>query len=145
MAAAVVAGALSLEDRVGVICCRSRLCVALTGAGTMASVELPARRVRAELVARGVTHVVVAVGASPQSTVIGRATPRRFVTSSQREQKQRLEPLLPDRWAIAKTVKQLRPLRSATIVIHGATQTFPPEIPEAQRKILTDLGFNPWY
>jgi hypothetical protein len=47
--------------------------------------------------------------------------------------------------AIAKTVKQLRPLRSATIVINGATQTFPPEIPEAQRKILTDLGFNPGY
>jgi ABC-type proline/glycine betaine transport system permease subunit len=47
--------------------------------------------------------------------------------------------------AIAKTVKQLRPLRSATIVINGATQTFPPVIPEAQRKILTDLGFNPGY
>ena len=37
-------------------------------------------------------------------------------------------------------LKQLRPLRSATIVINGATQTFPPEIPEAQRKILADLG-----
>jgi hypothetical protein len=47
--------------------------------------------------------------------------------------------------AIAKTVKQLRPLRSATIVINGATQTFPPEIPEAQRRILTHLGFKPGY
>ena len=47
--------------------------------------------------------------------------------------------------AIAKTVKQLRPLRSATIVINGATQTFPPEIPAAQRKILTHLGFKPGY
>lgn len=45
--------------------------------------------------------------------------------------------------AIAKVVKQLRPLRSATISINGATQTFPPEIPEAQRKILTHLGINP--
>jgi hypothetical protein len=45
--------------------------------------------------------------------------------------------------AIAKIVKQLRPLRSATITINGATQTFPPEIPEAQRKILTHLGFKP--
>jgi hypothetical protein len=47
--------------------------------------------------------------------------------------------------AIAKTVKQLRPLRSATIVINGATQTFPPEIPEAQRRILTHLSFTPGY
>jgi hypothetical protein len=47
--------------------------------------------------------------------------------------------------AIAKTVKQLRPLPSATIVINGATQTFPPEIPQAQREILTHLGFKPGY
>ena len=46
---------------------------------------------------------------------------------------------------IAKVVKQLRPLRSATIVINGATQTFPPEIPKQQRKILTHLGFKPGY
>jgi transposase len=47
--------------------------------------------------------------------------------------------------AIARTVKQLRPLRNATIVINGATQSFPPEIPEAQREILTHLGYNPGY
>ena len=47
--------------------------------------------------------------------------------------------------SIAKVVKQLRPLRSATININGATQTFPPAIPEAQRKILTDLGIKPGY
>ena len=40
---------------------------------------------------------------------------------------------------------QLRPLRSATIAINGATQTFPPEIPDAESKILTNLGFNPGY
>ena len=57
-----------------VICRRSRLLSRLAGAGAMASVELPARQVRAELVARGVTDVVVAVVASPQSTVIGGAT-----------------------------------------------------------------------
>ncbi len=33
-----------------------------------------------------------------------------------------------------------RPLRSATIIINGATQTFPPEIPAPQRKILASLG-----
>ena len=47
--------------------------------------------------------------------------------------------------SIAKTVKQLRPLRSATITINGATQTFPPEIPPDQRQILAHLGFRPGY
>jgi Transposase DDE domain len=47
--------------------------------------------------------------------------------------------------AIANIIKQLRPLRSATIVINGASQTFPPEIPEPQRKILTDLGIKVAY
>lgn len=47
--------------------------------------------------------------------------------------------------SIAKVVKQLRPLRTATITINGATQTFPPEIPDTERKILTDLGFTPGY
>jgi hypothetical protein len=45
--------------------------------------------------------------------------------------------------SIGKVVKQLRPLRSATITINGASQTFPPAIPEAQRKILTHLGIDP--
>ena len=39
----------------------------------------------------------------------------------------------------------LRPLRSATITINGATQTFPPDIAEPQRKILTALGINMAY
>ncbi|WP_442932284.1 IS1634 family transposase [Mycobacterium sp. 050134] len=42
--------------------------------------------------------------------------------------------------AIAKIVKQLRPLRSATIAINGTTETFPPEVPEPQRQILTSLN-----
>ena len=73
-AAAVVAGALSLEDGVRVICRRSRLMARIAGAGAMASVELPAQQVLSELMARGVNDVVVAVVASPQSTVIGGAT-----------------------------------------------------------------------
>lgn len=44
--------------------------------------------------------------------------------------------------SIAEVVKQLRPLRSATVNINGSTQTFPPAIPNAQRKILTDLGIK---
>jgi hypothetical protein len=42
--------------------------------------------------------------------------------------------------AIANVIKQLRPLRSATIAINGTTETFPPEIPAPQRKIITSLG-----
>jgi hypothetical protein len=45
--------------------------------------------------------------------------------------------------SIGKVVKQLRPLRSATITINGATQTFPPAIPPAQREILDHLGIKP--
>ncbi len=70
-AAAVVAGALSLEDGTRLICRRSRLMSRIAGAGAMASVELPARQVLSELLNNSVNDVVVAVVASPQSTVIG--------------------------------------------------------------------------
>ena len=73
-AAAVVAGALSLEDGVRVICRRSRLMSRIAGSGAMASVEMPAQQVLSELMARRVNDVVVAVVASPESTVIGGAT-----------------------------------------------------------------------
>ena len=47
----------------------------IAGSGAMASVELPAQQVLSELMARGVNDdVVVAVVASPQSTVIGGVT-----------------------------------------------------------------------
>lgn len=72
-AAAVVAGALSLEDGVRVICRRSRLMATIAGSGAMASVELPAEQVLLELMARGVDDIEIAVVASPQSTVIGGA------------------------------------------------------------------------
>ena len=82
-AAAVVAGALTLEDGVRVICRRSRLMSTIAGSGAMASVELPAEQVLLELTARGVDDVVLAVVASPRSTVIGGAAPavRDLVTA----------------------------------------------------------------
>ncbi len=70
-AAAVVSGALSLEDGVKVICRRSRLMAGIAGSGSMAAVELPAKQVLSELAARGVSDVVLSVVASPQSTVVG--------------------------------------------------------------------------
>jgi len=47
--------------------------------------------------------------------------------------------------SIAQVVKQLRPLRSATIAINGAIQTFPPDIPAGQRQILESLGVKTGY
>lgn len=44
--------------------------------------------------------------------------------------------------SIAKVVKQLRPLRSATIAINGTQQTFPPLVPDDQAEILTHLGLK---
>ena len=73
-AAAVVSGALSLQDGVRVICRRSALMARLSGGGAMASVELPAQQVRDELESRGISDVVVSVFASPNSTVIGGTT-----------------------------------------------------------------------
>jgi len=72
-AAAVVTGALSLADGVKVICHRSLLCRGLAGGGAMAAIELPAQQVREELDRQGIEDVVVAVVASPNSTVIGGA------------------------------------------------------------------------
>ncbi|WP_062521702.1 IS1634 family transposase [Demequina silvatica] len=41
--------------------------------------------------------------------------------------------------AIRNVIRQLRPLRSATIAINGTEQTFTPEIPEAEQAILDAL------
>ena len=46
----------------------------VAGNGAMASVELPAQQVLSELSIRGVTDVVIAVVASPTSTVVGGTT-----------------------------------------------------------------------
>ncbi len=47
--------------------------------------------------------------------------------------------------AIGKVVKQLRPLRHATIVINGVTQEFPPQIPPTEREILDRLRAETGY
>lgn len=70
-AAAVAAGALSCEDGLRVICRRSQLMSRVAGSGAMASVELPGQQVLSELSIRGLSDVVLAVVASPTSTVVG--------------------------------------------------------------------------
>ncbi|MFF1960137.1 SDR family NAD(P)-dependent oxidoreductase [Streptomyces sp. NPDC058220] len=67
-AAAVVAGALSLEDGVRVICRRSALLTRIAGNGAMASVPLPPATVENDIAAT--PSVTIAVYASPHSTVI---------------------------------------------------------------------------
>ena len=73
-AAAVVAGALSLEDGLRMICRRSQLMSRIAGQGATATVELPAKQVLSELTAAGISDVVVAVVPSPESTVVAGAT-----------------------------------------------------------------------
>ncbi|MEU5543539.1 type I polyketide synthase [Streptomyces sioyaensis] len=75
VAAAVVAGALSLADGVRVICRRSGLLSDIAGSGSMLSVGLDAATVREELADSAAETVSVAVLSAPDSTVVaGRTT-----------------------------------------------------------------------
>ncbi|WP_327139049.1 SDR family NAD(P)-dependent oxidoreductase [Nocardia sp. NBC_01327] len=69
IAAAVVAGGLSLEDGAQVVALRSRALRAIAGAGAMASVHLPADRVRTELAPWGDRLSIAAVN-GPAAVVI---------------------------------------------------------------------------
>ncbi|WP_158890651.1 acyltransferase domain-containing protein [Amycolatopsis anabasis] len=76
VAAAVVAGALTLAQGVAVICRRSRLMARLAGDGAMAMVALPGDAVRAELDEAGIADVVVAAYSSPVACVVAGAPGR---------------------------------------------------------------------
>ncbi|MBB4788195.1 SDR family NAD(P)-dependent oxidoreductase [Streptomyces rapamycinicus NRRL 5491] len=69
IAAACVAGALSLEDAARVVALRSRALRALSGRGGMASVSLPVERVRERLAAWGERLSVAAVN-GPSAVVV---------------------------------------------------------------------------
>ncbi|WP_414084046.1 type I polyketide synthase, partial [Streptomyces asiaticus] len=69
IAAACVAGALSLEDAAKVVALRSRALRALSGRGGMASVSLPVERVRERLAAWGERLSVAAVN-GPSAVVV---------------------------------------------------------------------------
>ncbi|WP_328345676.1 type I polyketide synthase [Micromonospora sp. NBC_00421] len=69
IAAAVVAGVLSIEDAAKIVALRSRAIVKLAGTGGMVSVALPADEVRA-LVARWGGAVEIAAHNGPASTVV---------------------------------------------------------------------------
>jgi hypothetical protein len=42
--------------------------------------------------------------------------------------------------AIGNVLKQLRPLRTSTVAVNGTVTDIPPDIPAAQRAIITSLG-----
>ncbi len=76
IAAAVVAGALSLEDGVRVVCRSARMMATVAGSGAVAAVELPAKQVLSELTMRSAKDAAIAVVAAPQTTVIAGARTR---------------------------------------------------------------------
>ncbi|MGZ4533389.1 MAG: acyltransferase domain-containing protein, partial [Mycobacteriaceae bacterium] len=148
-AAAVVAGALSLEDGVRVICRRSRLMSTIAGSGTMASVGLPAQQVLSELMARGINDVVISVVASPQSTVIGGATETvrelvaaweerevmaREVTVDLASHSPQVEPILEE---LSDALAELAP-RTPEIPFYSATQFDPREQPVCDARYWVD-------
>ncbi|MDF3339946.1 sulfolipid-1 biosynthesis phthioceranic/hydroxyphthioceranic acid synthase [Mycolicibacterium septicum] len=139
-AAAVVAGALSLEDGLRLICRRSRLMSRIAGKGATAAVELPAKQVLSELTGRGINDVVVAVVASPQSTVIAGTTQKVRDLVADWEQRgvmarevpvdvafhsPQVEPIVDD---LAEALADLKPMTPA-IPFYSATLFDPREQP----------------
>ncbi|SNS58920.1 polyketide synthase 2/polyketide synthase 5 [Asanoa hainanensis] len=122
VAAAVVAGALSLADGVAVVCRRSALLERIAGAGAMASVGLHRSQVEADIAAAGAGEVVsVAVVAAPASTVIAgddewvrllvdswdaEGVPARLVAVDVASHSPQVDPLLED---LDAALKDLRP------------------------------------
>jgi polyketide synthase 2/polyketide synthase 5 len=122
VAAAVVAGALSLSDGVRVIARRSALLSRIAGAGAMASVELDAARVEAELARAGTDgSASVAVLAAPRSTGVAgasaevtrlvadweaRGIPARLIAVDVASHCAQVDPLLGD---LAEALAGLRP------------------------------------
>ncbi|MFK4106999.1 SDR family NAD(P)-dependent oxidoreductase, partial [Streptomyces sp. NPDC019531] len=74
IAAAYVAGALSLEDAARVVTLRSKALVSLAGTGSMASLAAPAERVRALIAPYG-EHLSIAAANGPAATVVSGEVP----------------------------------------------------------------------
>ncbi|WFB10697.1 type I polyketide synthase [Streptomyces sp. LX-29] len=124
VAAAVVAGGLSLADGVRVVCRRSALLERIAGSGAMATVGLGAREVAEELTAAGADGVSVAVLAAPGSTVIAgdttqverlvavweaRSLPAAMIAVDVASHSPQVDPLLPELAAALAEVEPRRP------------------------------------
>ncbi len=119
VAAAHVAGALSLEDAARVICRRSRLVLKASGRGSMASTELSLDQARSLL--ERYEGVSIAVGSGPSSTVlagdpdaleqIGKELAEReiffrFVQVDYASHSPQMDPLLPE---LGELLAEVRP------------------------------------
>ncbi|AKN16434.1 mycocerosic acid synthase (polyketide synthase) [Mycobacterium haemophilum DSM 44634] len=126
-AAAVVAGALSFEDGLRVICRRSRLMSRVAGSGAMASVELPGQQVLSELSIRGLSDVVLAVVASPTSTVVGGDTQAiRDLVAAWQEQDVMAREVAVD---VASHTPQVEPILDDLVEALADLKPTEPEIP----------------
>ncbi|MCW2598053.1 MAG: mycocerosic acid synthase, partial [Jatrophihabitans sp.] len=142
VAAAVVAGALSLPDGVRVICRRSAGLTLIAGQGTMATVALDRESVEAELAAAGLAGVIsVAVLSAPRSTVISgaagavedlvlaldaRGIAAHLIAVNVASHSPQVDPLLPD---LQAALVDLRPTAPAlpfysTVLDSGAVPAF---------------------
>ncbi|MFE7834814.1 SDR family NAD(P)-dependent oxidoreductase [Streptomyces sp. NPDC057474] len=141
VAAAVVAGALSLQDGVRVICRRSALLTRIAGAGAMASVGLGPAEVEADLASADASaSVSVAVLAAPGSTVVSgdtavverlverwdtRGVPARLIAVDVASHSPQVEPLLDD---LAAALTDVTP-RPPTVPFYSTVLDDPRAVP----------------
>lgn len=126
-AAAVVAGGLSVDDGVKVICRRSRLMARVAGSGAMASVELPGQQVLSELSIRGISDVVLSVVASPTSTVVGGdARAIRDLVAAWQEQDVMAREVAVD---VASHSPQVEPILDELVGVLADLRPMEPEVP----------------
>jgi acyl transferase domain-containing protein len=126
LAAAHIAGVLSLDEAVRVVVTRGRLMQAGTGRGKMAMVHLPAASVMKDLGSRG-TSVSIAAVNSPESTVISgdpNAVQELLETWRGRGIDCRL---LPVNYAFHSA--QMRPYSEALVRVLGSVERNPEKIP----------------
>ncbi|MFJ9584787.1 type I polyketide synthase [Streptomyces acidicola] len=146
IAAACVAGALSLEDGAKAVALRSRELTALAGSGGMVSVALPADRVRAQLARRpGRVHIAVVNG--PSATVVAgdREALAEFVAELGDDVTVRTVPV-----DYASHSPHVAPLRDRLLDVLAGVEPRPAEIPfhssvTARELAGTVLGARYWY
>ncbi|MFF2849105.1 SDR family NAD(P)-dependent oxidoreductase [Streptomyces sp. NPDC058001] len=127
VAAAVVAGALTLGDGVRVICRRSALLERIAGTGAMATVGLDHTTVEADLVDAGTHAVSVAVLAAPGTTVVSGDADQIAQLITRWEQ--RRIPALPIAVDVASHSAHVEPLLTDLHAALTGLNPRPPRIP----------------
>jgi acyl transferase domain-containing protein/acyl carrier protein len=126
VAAAHIAGALSLKDAAWIICARSKLLLRVSGHGAMAAVELSLEQARA-LVSDYRERVSVAVSNSPHSTVLS-GDPQALTEILVQLERQAIFGRLV-KVDIASHSPQMDPLRADLLRLLARVQPCPATIP----------------